>query len=87
MPPSPKPPRFLLGKKEKHPRSPIEPALRPFSSKAPIAWAASSITAMPRSRATSMIGSMSAMRPYRWTGMMAFVRSVTAPATACGSML
>jgi len=29
---------------------------------------------------------MSAMRPYRWTGRIAFVRGVTAASTAAGSM-
>ena len=44
MPPSPVPPRFLLGKNEKHPAVPIEPADLPWSE-ARMAWAASSMTA------------------------------------------
>ena len=43
MPPSPRQPRFLLGKNEKHPMAPKLPARLPLSS-APMAWAQSSIT-------------------------------------------
>ncbi len=50
MPPSPNPPRFLLGKKENVPTVPSSPAIRQAPSilrRAPIAWAASSISARP----------------------------------------
>ena len=53
----------------------------------PIACAASSITGMPARDAASRIGSMSALRPNRCTGMIAFVRGVIARATAAGSTL
>ena len=42
-PPSPKPPRFFVGKKLKHASGPAEPTRRPRASAAPIACAASSI--------------------------------------------
>jgi hypothetical protein len=87
MPPSPKPPRFLLGKNEKQPISPIEPAFRRCASNAPMACAASSITGMPRSRAAASIGSMSATLPYKCTGISAFVLAVIAATAADASML
>ena len=49
--------------------------------------AASSMTATPAFAAASRTGSMSAHRPYRCTGMMARVRSVSAASTAAGSRL
>ena len=45
MPPSPKPPKFLLGKNEKQPRSPMVPAnffVSAIAIRAPQAWATSS---------------------------------------------
>ncbi len=77
MPPSPNPPRFFDGKKLKQPKSPIDPARRPLYSE-PMACAASSTTIRLCRRATSMIGSISAICPYRCTGMIARVLSVTA---------
>ncbi len=86
MPPSPKPPRFFEGKKLKQPKSPMEPARRPRYSE-PIACAASSITMRLCRRATSMMGSMSAIWPYRCTGMIARVFPVIAASIFDGSML
>ncbi len=62
IPPSPYPPRFLLGKKLKQPASPREPVLWPLYS-APKAWALSSMTLRPRSLAICRIGAMSAGWP------------------------
>src|SRR3989442_14187451 len=62
------------------------PAFLPWYS-APAAWAASSMTGMPRSRAAARIGSISAVWPYRWTGMTAAVLRVMTEATFAGSML
>ena len=55
----------------------MPPAGRPLYV-APIACAASSTMAIPARDAASTIGSMSAVRPNRWTGRMAFVRGVMA---------
>src|SRR3989441_2151426 len=66
--------------------SPRLPAFLPWYS-APAAWAASSMTGMPRSRAAARIGSSSAVWPYRWTGMTAAVLRVMTEATFVGSML
>src|SRR2546425_10065233 len=66
--------------------SPRFPAFLPWYS-APAAWAASSMTGMPRSRAAARIGSISAVWPYRWTGMTAAVLRVMTEATFAGSML
>src|SRR5437867_7480100 len=62
------------------------PAFLPWYS-APAAWAASSMTGMPRSRAAARTGSISAVWPYKWTGMMAAVFRVIADASFAGSML
>src|SRR5439155_17529321 len=62
------------------------PAFLPWYS-APAAWAASSMTGMPRSRAAARIGSISAAWPYRWTGITAAVLRVMTDATFAGSML
>ena len=86
MPPSPKAPRFFDGKKLKQPKCPMEPARRPLYS-APIACAPSSITYRLCRAAIAMIGSMSAICPYRCTGMMAFVFGVTAASIRAGLML
>jgi hypothetical protein len=85
-PPSPNAPRFLVGKNEKQLTRPIVPACRP-SSVAPIAWQASSINGTPVSREIASSGSMSAHKPYKCTGMIAFVRGVTAARTALGDRL
>src|SRR5438876_4771367 len=45
------------------------------------------MTGMPRSRATARIGSISAVWPYKWTGMIAAVLRVIADASFPGSML
>src|SRR2546426_12572686 len=45
------------------------------------------MTGMPRSRAAARIGSISAVWPYRWTGMIAAVFRVITDATFAGSML
>src|SRR2546429_9317568 len=45
------------------------------------------MTGMPRSRAAARIGSISAVWPYRWTGMIAAVLRVIAETTFAGSML
>ena len=60
MPPSPKHPRFLLGKKLKQPASPNVPTLR-LPQEAPRAWAQSSTTNNPRRRAISMIAFTASM--------------------------
>src|SRR5438552_17006197 len=62
------------------------PAFLPWYS-APAAWAASSMTGIPRSRAAARIGSISAVWPYKWTGMIAAVLRVIADASFAGSML
>src|SRR5256712_6644505 len=62
------------------------PAFLPWYS-APAAWAASSMTGIPRSRAAARIGSISAVWPYKWTGMTAAVLRVMTEATFAGSML
>src|SRR6185295_9584110 len=54
---------------------------------APIACAASSTTGTPARLAASMIGSRSAQRPKRCTGMMALVLVVIAAAVCAGSRL
>ena len=59
------------------------PARRPRYV-APWACAASSTIASPWRSAIATSGSMSAIRPYRWTGMIAFVRGVIAASTAVG---
>src|SRR5690606_1589602 len=59
MPPSPYPPRFLVGKKEKQAACPREPTFLPRYS-APIAWQASSMTHRPCSRAIAVTSSISA---------------------------
>src|SRR2546427_2479677 len=70
------------------PRSTLFPYTTLFRSySAPAAWAASSMTGMPRSRAAARIGSISAVWPYRWTGMTAPVLRVMTEATFVGSML
>src|SRR2546422_1272836 len=45
------------------------------------------MTGIPRSRAAARIGSISAVWPYRWTGMTAAVLRVMTEATFAGSML
>src|SRR6266511_1480487 len=77
---------FFGGSNEKQAVSPRLPAFLPWYS-APWAWAASSMTAMPRSFAASRIGSISAVWPYKWTGMTAAVRRVKAAEAFEGSML
>src|SRR5687767_6229851 len=74
MPASPKAPKFLVGKKEKQPSEPIVPADRLQPSVAPIACAASSITAIPCLRAVDKIPSISAHFPKRCTGRIALQR-------------
>ena len=85
-PASPKAPRFLLGKNEKHAETPNVPAWR-SPMRLPIACAASSITGTPAFAAIWPMASMSAHWPNRCTGMIAFVRGVIADATAAGSRL
>ena len=80
-PPSPNAPRFLVGKKEKHPKAPRPPTGTPLYS-VPIAWQQSSTSGM--APATSRIASMSAACPYRCTGMIALVRGVIAAASCAG---
>ena len=52
-----------------------------------IPWASSSTTKSLRLRAISLIAFMSALRPYRWTGTIAFVFGVMAASIFAGSML
>jgi len=98
IPPSPIPPRFLLGKKEKQPAVPMEPALLnstfPFCTigySAPIACAASSTTGSWYCSANFIIAVMSAHWPYKCTGIIALIfRSVSAARSSAiftGSML
>ena len=90
MPPSPQPPRFLLGKKEyalAHPSSPLTRQVPSTLRRAPIAWQASSITGTPRLAAMASTRSMYAIWPKRCTGMIARVRGVMARSSAAGSML
>ena len=68
-----------MGKKLKQPIVPSTPALRPWYL-APIAWQASSTSGMLLSTASRHSGSISAVWPKRWTGMMALVFSVIAAA-------
>src|SRR5207245_4012517 len=51
------------------------------------AGAAAPLTGMPRARAAARIGSISAVWPYRWTGMTAAVWRVSTGASFVGSML
>ena len=76
-PASPNAPRFLLGKNEKQPNAPRPPSGRDLYV-APMACAASSTIGIPARDAPSSIGSMSALRPNRCTGTIAFVRGVMA---------
>ena len=86
-PASPKAPRFLLGKNEKQPNAPMRAE--------PDAICRSRRSPAPRLRSPEcrrgwrrvMIGSMSAPRPNRCTGMIALVRGVIAAAACAGSML
>ncbi len=66
--------------------SPRFPAFVPWYS-APWAWQASSITGRSRSFAASRIGSISAVCPYRCTGMTAAVLRVTASGSFAGSIV
>jgi hypothetical protein len=77
-PPSPSAKRFFVGKKLNVEQTPVV-----ATPSAPNAWAASSRSGMP-SAASSPRG---AGRPKRWTGTIAFVRSVIRPETSAGSRL
>ena len=78
-PPSPQAPRFFVGKKLKQPASPPAPLARPRSSRAPMAWAASTTRARPSFAARACSPSIGAQRPKRSTGRMARTR-MPAPA-------
>ena len=81
MPPSPKQPRFLEGKKENVAAVPSEPG-RPCAPVEPADWAASSSTGTP----SSSISPTGAMLPNRCTAITAFVRGVSASATVSALM-
>ncbi len=78
-PPSPKPPRFLDGKKLKVAALPSAPG-RPSGPREPRAWAASSSTGTP----SAAISATGATFPNRCTTITALVRGVSAARTVSG---
>ena len=64
----------------------IAPPFRTLPSFSTVLYASSTI-GIPARSAAAAIGSRSALRPNRWTGITAFVRGVIAFAAAAGSML
>ena len=80
------PPRFLDGKKLVAPKSPEDIVARPFQ-RAPMDWAASSITRSLWAEAKDRSASRSSDWPKRWTGMIARVRGPTFRAASARSML
>ena len=76
IPPSPKQPRFLEGKKENVAALPSAPG-RPVVQIEPAAWAASSNTGTP----SACISATGATLPNRCTAMTAFVRGVSTART------
>ena len=85
-PESPMPPRFFDGKKLVAPKSPDDIVERPFQ-RAPIDWAASSITRRRYLVAKACRASRSPDWPKRCTGMIARVRGPTFRAASSRSRL
>ena len=72
MPPSPKPPKFLVGKNEKVEISPKVPQYL-FLNLTKCAWAQSSIKKIFFSLHNLLIFKISHGFPYKWTTITAFV--------------
>ena len=78
------PGKFLVGKKLKVAASP-KVAISPSGARAPKAWAESSTTTRPCSRAIAISSAIGAGCPKMWTGRIALVAGPIRPRTASGS--